>query len=661
MIKNIFTAFVLCLSLSPTFSQDIIGKWYDIASEDKKFELTIWEENNQLTGSYTSIQKNNINIINAPIEKITQKKDSLILELLQDDSRFTYKLNYNKKTGTYDGFMFFNSQKGQTVSLSTKPVIKQHIVQSTPQQRTYTRQDTLRGTITPEREWWDLAYYHLEVKVEPENKYISGKNTIMYRVLKPYKVIQIDLQSPLVMYKVTQNGKDLDIKHDGNAHFIQLKEEQETGKLYSIEVFYKGKPQEALHAPWDGGFSWEKDNNGNDFIATSCQGIGASIWWPNKDHMYDEVDSMLISVTNPKGLSNISNGRLRSIEENSDNTVTSNWFIGNPINNYGVNINIGDYAHFSEVYQGEKGPLDMDYYVLKYNLDKAKKHFTDAPKMMKAFEHWFGPYPFYEDGYKLVEVPYLGMEHQSSVTYGNNYKKGYAGRDLSGTGWGLTFDFIIIHESGHEWFANSITNIDIADMWIHESFINYSENLFLDYYYGKEASSAYIIGNRKNIRNDRPIIGDYDVNSEGSGDMYYKGANMLHTLRQIIDDDEKWRQILRGINQEFYHQTVSGDQIEKYIAQQSGMKLKPFFDQYLRTVQIPTLEYYIEGNKIIYRWINTVKDFDMPLKIYINKDMVWIYPKTNWTYQYINESISEVMIDHNFYVGVLHNPLILKP
>ncbi|WP_250434422.1 M1 family metallopeptidase [Hanstruepera flava] len=512
----------------------------------------------------------------------------------------------------------------------------------------FTRQDTLRGTITPEREWWDLTYYHLDISVNPDEKFISGKNTIKYKVLEPYSTIQIDLQEPLVITKATQNGKELSVKRDGNAHFISLIDKQIPNTINSLEIHYQGYPKEAVRAPWDGGFSWKKDKNGNHFVATSCQGLGASVWWPNKDHMYDEVDSMLITITNPKGLSNISNGRLRSKTDNEDGTVTSNWFVSNPINNYGVNVNIGDYVHFSEVYQGEKGPLDLDYYVLSYNLDKAKEHFKDTPKMMKAFEHWFGPYPFYEDGFKLVEVPYLGMEHQSSVTYGNQYKKGYLGNDLSGTGWGLKFDFIIIHEAGHEWFANNITNKDIADMWIHEGFTAYSENLFLDYHYGKEASAEYVIGTRKLIQNDKPLIGPYNVNKEGSGDMYYKGANMLHTLRQLIEDDDKWRQILRGLNSTFYHQTVTTKQIEDYLSEQSGIDLTEFFSQYLRTTMIPTLEYEIVDGNLKYRWINIVDKFDMPIEVTIDNKKQWLFPTAQW--KTLSIKSNNIEIDKDFYV-----------
>ena len=511
----------------------------------------------------------------------------------------------------------------------------------------FTRQDTLRGSITPERAWWDLNYYHLEIAVNPKTRFIKGKNTIHYTILTSYQTLQIDLQSPMKLTKAIQDGEELDVLLEGNAHFIKLKKAQNRiGSIEVIEIFYEGQPREAINAPWDGGISWKKDSNGIDFIASSCQGLGASVWWPNKDHMYDEVDSMRISVNVPKHLMNISNGRLQSIEEKGDETNTFNWVVTNPINNYGVNINIGDYVHFSEVYQGEKGPLDMDYYVLRDHLGKAIVHFTDAPKMMKAFEHWFGPYPFYEDSFKLVEVPYLGMEHQSSVTYGNQFKKGYLGRDLSGTGWGLKFDFIIIHESGHEWFANNITYKDAADMWIHEGFTAYSENLFLDYYYGTKAASEYVIGTRSSIRNDKPIIGVYNLNSEGSSDMYYKGANMLHTLRQLINDDDKWRQILRGLNTEFHHQTVTTKQIETYISDESGLNLAAFFDQYLRDTRIPTLEYRLRDTHISYRWTQVVNGFEMPIEIEVSKEKKWLYPTKEWQEIELNSSDIEIDVDY---------------
>ncbi len=528
------------------------------------------------------------------------------------------------------------------------------------QQRQFTRQDSLRGSITPERAWWDLTYYHLDITVDPDNKYISGSNVVQYRVLEERQTLQIDLQPPLKIEKITQEGQELQWKSIGNAHFVSLREPQTKGAVKELTITYSGNPIEARRPPWDGGFTWEKDQNGKPFVATSCQGLGASGWWPNKDHMYDEVDSMALSITVPKDLLGVGNGRLRKVEKHK-NTDTYHWFVSNPINNYGVNVNIGDYVHFGETYAGEKGPLTLDYYVLRDNLEKAKSQFKQAPMTIEAFEYWFGPYPFYEDGYKLVEVPYLGMEHQSSVTYGNGYQNGYLGQDLSGTGFGKMFDFIIVHESGHEWFANNITYKDIADMWIHEGFTAYSENLYLDYHYGKKygekadqsmgerLSSEYVIGTRRLIQNDRPVIGQYHVNSRGSGDMYYKGANMLHTLRQLLEDDALWRSILRGLNSEFYHQTVTTEQIENYISEKSGKDLSAFFNQYLRTTMIPVLEFRLEDEVFSYRYTNVVADFDMPLRVFIDGESHWIFPSAKWKSEKIN-STAIPEFDEKFYV-----------
>ena len=517
----------------------------------------------------------------------------------------------------------------------------------------FTHDDTLRGSITPERAWWDLTYYDLKVKVNTDEKSITGSNTIFYKVLKTNKTLQIDLQPPLSIERVLQDGKQLNARRIGkNAYFIDLIAEQKEGSSKSLTVFYSGKPRVAKRAPWDGGFSWDKDKNGNPFVATSCQGLGASVWWPCKDHMYDEPDSMAMSVTVPKNLMDVSNGRLLEVRENSDGTKTFDWFVKNPINNYGVNINIANYTHFVDNYAGEKGNLTLDFYVLPENLNKAKKQFKQAAKMLKAFEYWFGPYPFYEDGYKLVEVPYLGMEHQSSITYGNKYDNGYLGSDLSGTGWGLKWDFIIVHESGHEWFANSVTYKDIADMWIHEGFTAYSECLFTEFYHGRDAGAAYVIGTRENMANDRPVIGQYNVNNEGSGDMYYKGANMLHTIRQIVDNDDKWRQILRGINKDFYHQVVTTADIENYIIKKSGLNLQKVFDQYLRTAQVPEFDYKFENGILSYRWKDCISGFDMPIKVMLEKGKYsFIYPTTEWkTIKTKWTKLESNIVDVNFYI-----------
>lgn len=513
----------------------------------------------------------------------------------------------------------------------------------------YNIQDSLRGSITKERIWWDLKYYNLEVNINPKLKEISGKNIIQYEVVDSSKKMQIDLQPPMKLTKAIQDGKLLNISHHKNVHYIDLIKNQELNKIESIELHFEGKPKEAINPPWDGGFTWNKDINGIDFIATSCQGLGASVWWPNKDHMYDEVDSMKIKVNVPKHLVAVSNGRLISFSKN-EKTSSFTWSISNPINNYGVNINIGNYINFDDYYDGEKGLLQMQFYVLKHNLEKAKTHFKEARKMMEAFEYWFGPYPFYEDTYKLVEVPYLGMEHQSSVTYGNKFKNGYLGSDLSETGWGLKFDFIIVHESGHEWFANSITNKDVADMWIHEGFTSYAENLFLDYYHGKRASAEYVIGTRKRIKNDKAIIGDYNVNNVGSSDMYYKAANMIHMLRQLTNDDSKWRNILRKLNNNFYHKVVTSNEIEKFLSNEIGIDLKPFFNQYLRDTKIPVFEYKILENKMHYRWSNVVENFNMPIEIIIDNSKRWIYPTESWKISNLN--FQKIDIDKDYYVKV---------
>ena len=515
----------------------------------------------------------------------------------------------------------------------------------------FTHQDTLRGSITPERAWWDLRFYDLSIDFDIDQKMIHGSNSITYNVIREGQTLQIDLQEPLAITKVDYHGQSLACNREGNVYWIKLPHPVAPGIVDQITIYYGGTPIEAKRPPWDGGITWSKDDNGNPFVASSCQGLGASAWWPCKDHMYDEVDSMSIRVTVPAGLMDVSNGRLRQIDYLKDGRRTYQWFVKNPINNYGVNVNIGQYAHWADTIHGEKGILDVDFYALQDHYAKAKEQFKDVYRTLRAFEYWFGPYPFYEDGYKLVETNYLGMEHQSSVTYGNGFQNGYKGRDLSSTGWGLKWDFIIVHESAHEWWANNITYKDMADMWIHESFANYAENLFTEYYYGKKAGSEYVIGTRLNIENKRPIISSYNVNSDGPVDMYYKGGNMLHTLRQWINDDEKWRGILRGLQQDFYHQTVTTTQIENYIMQHAGLDLTAFFNQYLRDIRIPTLEYQISGKKIKYRYGNIVPGFAMPLQVSINGgEEQWIKPVSAWQELVSDKSIDTFSVDPDYYV-----------
>lgn len=516
-----------------------------------------------------------------------------------------------------------------------------------------THADTLRGSITaPQRTWWDVTFYDLHTTVSPSDSSVKGYNGITYKVVKPATEMQVDLQMPLEMDSVTQNGKHLRYRRDGNAFFVTPAPGQRVGDVNTIIAYYHGKPRAAQRAPWDGGIVWARDSLGRPWIASAVQGFGASGWWPNKDSQADEPDSQRVAITVPDPIVDVSNGRLMSTVHHMNGTTTYEWFVASPINNYDVAINAANYAHLADVYAGESGPLTLDYWPLSYNVEPAKKQFAQVPSMLKCFEHWFGPYPWYEDGYKLVETQHLGMEHQSAVAYGNHYANGYLGRDLSASGWGLRWDFIIIHESAHEWFGNSLTSQDIADTWIHESFANYSENLYTECLFGKQAGAAYVLGTRKLIRNDAPILGEYGVGKEGSGDVYYKGGNMLHTIRQVVNDDEKWRGILRGMNATFRHQVITGTQLQQYMSQQAGVDLSTVFAQYLGTTKVPVFEYKLEGTTLSYRWADAVPGFAMPIRVSLTGGgMVLVRPTATW--QAASAPVrdaSMVRVDENYYV-----------
>ena len=517
-----------------------------------------------------------------------------------------------------------------------------------------TRQETLRGSVTPEREWWDVLHYHLNVEFLPETKRLKGSNTITFKTLKPGNKMQIDLQPPLAITKIVHGESQLKFEREGNVYWVLFEKELAKGVEDKIEVFYEGIPVVSRNPPWVGGITWGRDDLGEHFIVTTCQGIGASIWWPNKDHGADEPDrGMQTSVTVPENLVAVSNGRLKKTDHDvAAKKKTYHWEVLNPINNYGVNVNIGNYMHLSEKYKGKGGVLDIDYWVLPHQKETALRQFKEVARMLEAFEHWFGKYPFYEDSYKLVTVSYPGMEHQSSVTYGNWFRNGYLQRDPCACGVGFKFDFIIVHESAHEWFGNNISMKDAADMWIHEGFANYSENLFVEYFFGKKDAEDYVIGTRRSIRNDKPVIGVYGTNRQGSGDMYPKGGNMLHTIRHLINDDAKWLSILRGLNADFWHQTVTTDQIETYITQKAGIDLSKVFDQYLRTTQIPLLKYQVSGKTLTFSYDRVVKGFAMPIRVIINgKEMVITPAEAKQTLE-LPEDIKTFEVNRNFYIDV---------
>jgi aminopeptidase N len=519
--------------------------------------------------------------------------------------------------------------------------------------RVYTRADTLRGSYTtPARAWWDVTFYDLHVAVNPADSTIRGYNGITYRALAPGNELQIDLMVPLEVDSMVQDGRPLAFRRDSNAFFVTPPAPVAAGETKTITVYYHGRPQIARRPPWSGGFTWTADSLGRPWIVTTDQGIGASIWWPNKDTQADEPDSQRVALTVPSSLTDVANGRLRSVTPNPDSTTTYEWFVVNPINNYAIAVAAAHYAHYSDTLQGEAGKLSLDYWPLDYHLDAAHRQFPQSKTMLTCFEHWFGPYPWYEDGYKLIEVPNNGMEHQSAVAYGNRYANGYQGRDGSGTGLGMKWDFIIVHESAHEWFGNNITSKDDADMWVHESFANYAEGLYTECLFGKEAGAQYIIGNRRLIRNDAPIIPAYGVNAQGSGDMYPKGGNMLHTIRQIVNDDAKWRDILRGLNSTFRHQTVTGQQIEDYISRKAGRDLSKVFQQYLTTTQVPVLEYHLDGRKLSYRWTHAVPGFDMPVRVLLpDGGSKLLEPTSEWRSVRLKlDKPADFRVDPNFYV-----------
>ncbi len=488
----------------------------------------------------------------------------------------------------------------------------------------HSRAEILRGSLRPERTCFDVNYYDLNIELDVENKEISGSNKMYFTSVESFKKLQIDLFDNMLLDKIVFKGKNLAFEREFNAVFVNFPYEIKKNSQQMIEMFYHGKPIIAKNAPWDGGFSWKKDKENNHWIAVSCEGIGASLWWPNKDHLSDEPDSMRVSCTIPKDLTFVGNGVLeKDIIKGTKRTMT--WKISYPINNYNVTLNIGKYINFQNEYISriDSEKLILDYWVMPYNLDKAKKQFQQVKPMLEAQEKYFGKFPFWKDNYKLVETPYLGMEHQTAIAYGNNYKKGYAGSDYSRIG--LDFDYIIIHESGHEYWGNLVSVDDMADLWIHEGFCTYSEALYVEHLYGYQKAMEYINAKKPTIGNKKPILGEYGYNNEGDGDMYNKGMLFLNTLRHIIDNDTLWFEILMEMTTEkFAYKTINTNDVVRFFNKKTNMDLTNVFMQYLGNADIPVLYYSVKKAKgnmysLSYKWLTDVKDFKMPVILKIAK------------------------------------------
>ncbi len=520
---------------------------------------------------------------------------------------------------------------------------------ATAQAHEFTRADTLRGSITPERAWWNVLRYDLAFAPDLAAKTIAGRQVITFNALDSGSVMQIDLQEPMQLEEAMLGERSVSFRRDGNVYYIRSDAPLAQGDTARLTLNFSGKPREAVQPPWDGGWVWSSDDRGRPWAGVACQGIGASVWFPCKDHQSDEPDlGASISVTVPDTLSAVSNGRLLGAEEVDEGLRGYAWEVVSPINAYNLTVYIGNYAHWSETFEGEDGALDLDFFVLDYEKERAAPHFSQVHGMLACFEEWFGPYPFYADGYKLVQSPYLGMEHQSAIAYGNRFKNGYMGMDLSGSGWGLKWDFIIVHESGHEWFGNNITSADIADMWIHEGFTAYSEALYVECKYGKDAGADYIVGTRRNVMNDRPVIGPYGVNKEGSGDMYFKAANMIHMIRTVMDDDSLFTAMLREMNRKWYHGITTSAETEAFINEFSGKDFTGVFDQYLRSTEIPVLEYTIYEGRLHYRYRETVENFNLEIPL---TDGTSLRPLKEWRSMPWNRNPAEPLrIDRNYFM-----------
>jgi aminopeptidase N len=494
-----------------------------------------------------------------------------------------------------------------------------------PTQKPPTRADVLRGEYGRYRSNNDLLFYHLDVRVDPEKKSIAGRNTIRFRMLQDDTRIQLDLYANLNVDKILLGATPLKYEREINTVYVDFPRTLKAGREYAIDFYYSGMPKELGRF---GGMSYKKDPTGKDWIFTACEGEGAAIWWPNKDQWRDEVETMELSVAIPKDLVDVSNGKFVGKTDLGDGYVRWDWLVHYPINNYSVSLNIGNYVHVED----RLGDLPLDFYVLPGSLEGAKRQFAQAKPMIEAYQRYFGEYPFKKDGYKLIEVPYSGMEHQSAVTYGNHFANGYLERDWTGVGISLKFDFIIIHESGHEWFGNAVSAADVSDMWIHEGWTTYLENLYVEHIFGYDEALKYVNAYKTKVRNREPIVTQRGIHRTPPQDMYFKGALFLNTLRSVVNDDARWWKLLHDFFQHFKYRNIMTEDVVQYFNTQLGQNLTPIFNQYLRRTDLPTLELAFNESEgtVAYRWKADERDFAMPIRVGEAGKWQTIQPTTDW-------------------------------
>jgi aminopeptidase N len=487
----------------------------------------------------------------------------------------------------------------------------------------FTEADSLHGSLNRFRSCYDVIFYELSVSFKIEKKAISGSVMFSSKATCNFDTLQIDLYKNMQIDSIVFDRNKLVYYRKHNAVFVLFDRTIKKEESFNFVVYYQGEPIIAKKPPWEGGFVWDKDKNKDTWASVACEVAGSSLWWPSKDHLSDEPDSMVMHYTVPNGLSCVANGVQTDSLVNGDFT-TYTWKVSYPINTYNTTFYIGKYSHFYIPYKSDSGSFVMDFYVLKDNYERAKEHFMQVPYIIQYFENFYGSYPWPRDGYKLVESSYEGMEHQTAIAYGHKFKN---------TSW-IDADYIILHESAHEWWGNSVSASDYADIWIHEGFATYSEALYIEATQGYDAYLNFLRYYAMLIINKRPVIGPYGVNywDYKDIDVYMKGALLLHTLRNTINNDSLFRDILKTFYQRFAQKTAITSDFINIVNEKTGKDNTEFFKQYLYSRTCPELvwEYYydikIGKSYVYYKWLNANEGFSIPIKVKADNRVFIIRP-----------------------------------